>query len=120
MPNVRDGQIIRESVQNTTAHARDGQVIREAIISNTAHVRDGQVIREAILSNVAHARNGQVIREAIILLPPVAVRLEAFDDDTQTPAATFAFQAAIQGVEENTVIWPIPSKRQFPVTFVVT
>jgi hypothetical protein len=46
---VRDGQVIRESIQKETANVRDGQITRESIIAYTANVRNAQVFREVII-----------------------------------------------------------------------
>lgn len=47
--NVRDEQIIRESVIRANPHVRDGQVFRESVIRILVHARDVQVFRETII-----------------------------------------------------------------------
>lgn len=49
-PNVRDQQIQREAViQSTAAKVRDFEIVREAVIIPNASVRNIQVFREAII-----------------------------------------------------------------------
>lgn len=47
--NVRDFQIVRESVVSNTQSARDLQLIREAVVSNSPKVREYQIFRESVI-----------------------------------------------------------------------
>jgi hypothetical protein len=106
----------------TVISARDVQDYRETLVQSTADARDVQDYREALTNYVVKAHDVQQWRESLILSGGGSLKNLAFDTEFDAFPKDYFYNAAAleQSIQGSTVIWPVPSRGFFPVSFVVT